>query len=206
MHDSMTERVMRAPVGWFERTPLGRILNRFSSDIQEVDKDVMDALGSTLVCTFSALSIVVVISYTVSQPRNNVYLGGGGGECWRNGLTRDDATVFITVELRLLYCFCDIERRSRSRPCQNSTLNGPPLPLSRASSSAPRAPRPLSPSTASVLKVPFLILALVPISCIAVVLGKRYLNASRELKRLDSVSKSPIYAHFAESVNGVSTM
>lgn len=67
LHDSMTQRVMRAPVGWFERTPLGRILNRFSSDIQEVDKDVMDALGSTLVCTFSALSIVVVISYTVSS-------------------------------------------------------------------------------------------------------------------------------------------
>lgn len=67
MHDAMTQRVMRAPVGWFEKTPLGRILNRFSSDIQEVDKDVMDALGSTLVCTFSALSIVAVISYTVSR-------------------------------------------------------------------------------------------------------------------------------------------
>lgn len=51
-----------------------------------------------------------------------------------------------------------------------------------------------------------MILALVPISCLAIVLGHRYLNASRELKRLDSVSKSPIYAHFTESVNGVSTM
>lgn len=65
MHDAMGMRVMRAPVGWFERTPLGRILNRFSSDIQEVDKDVMDAFGSTLACLFSAVSIVVVISYTV---------------------------------------------------------------------------------------------------------------------------------------------
>lgn len=65
MHDAMAVRVMRAPVGWFERTPLGRILNRFSSDIQEIDKDVMEALGSTLVCTFSAVAILVVISYTV---------------------------------------------------------------------------------------------------------------------------------------------
>lgn len=55
-------------------------------------------------------------------------------------------------------------------------------------------------------QVPFLVVALVPISCIALLLGTRYLNASRELKRLDSVSKSPIYAHFTESVNGVSTM
>lgn len=60
---------MKAPVGWFERTPLGRILNRFSSDIQEVDKDVMDGLGSTLACFFSAVSIVIVISYTVRRSR-----------------------------------------------------------------------------------------------------------------------------------------
>lgn len=58
----------------------------------------------------------------------------------------------------------------------------------------------------SVEQVPFLIVALLPISAIAFVMGTRYLNASRELKRLDSVSKSPIYAHFSESVNGVSTM
>lgn len=77
MHDSMTQRVMRAPVGWFERTPLGRILNRFSSDIQEVDKDVMDAFGSTLVCTFSALSIVVVIGYTVSGAMTCTFGGVG---------------------------------------------------------------------------------------------------------------------------------
>lgn len=70
MHDAMTARVMRAPVGWFEKTPLGRILNRFSSDIQELDKDVMDGLGSTLVCGFSAASIVIVISYTV----RNIFL------------------------------------------------------------------------------------------------------------------------------------
>lgn len=72
--------------------------------------------------------------------------------------------------------------------------------------SVPHPPLPSRPHTLSLPKVPFLISALVPISCIAVVLGKRYLNASRELKRLDSVSKSPIYAHFSESVNGVSTM
>jgi ATP-binding cassette subfamily C (CFTR/MRP) protein 1 len=33
-----------------------------------------------------------------------------------------------------------------------------------------------------------------------------YLSASRELKRLDSISRSPIYAQFGETLNGVSTI
>ena len=36
---------------------------------------------------------------------------------------------------------------------------------------------------------------------------KRYFVASmRQLKRMDSASKSPIFSHFGETVNGVSTI
>lgn len=33
-----------------------------------------------------------------------------------------------------------------------------------------------------------------------------YLSASREIKRIDSISKSPIYQHFGETLSGVSTI
>ena len=40
LHRDMTHTVLRAKIGWFESTPLGRILNRFSSDIRAIDMDV----------------------------------------------------------------------------------------------------------------------------------------------------------------------
>ena len=38
IHDAMSSRVMKAPLSFFERTPIGRILNRFSSDVETIDQ------------------------------------------------------------------------------------------------------------------------------------------------------------------------
>jgi len=38
IHDSMIIRVMRAPMAFFERTPMGRVLNRFSADVETLDQ------------------------------------------------------------------------------------------------------------------------------------------------------------------------
>ena len=47
---------------------------------------------------------------------------------------------------------------------------------------------------------------ILPLAAIYFYIQRYYLRTSRELKRLDSVSKSPIYAHFQESLGGITTI
>lgn len=52
---------------------------------------------------------------------------------------------------------------------------------------------------------PFIAL-IIPLGFMYYWIQRYYLRTSRELKRLDSVSRSPIYAHFQETLGGVSTI
>jgi len=54
--------------------------------------------------------------------------------------------------------------------------------------------------------LPWLILALAPIGVLAYWVSHLYLPTGRELKRLDSTSRSPIYAHFSETMSGLTTV
>ena len=47
---------------------------------------------------------------------------------------------------------------------------------------------------------------IVPLGVVYLAYQKYYLSSSRELKRLDSISRSPIYAHFQESLGGITTI
>ena len=49
---------------------------------------------------------------------------------------------------------------------------------------------------------PMFLCAVVPIILIFVIIQRLYIVTSRQLKRLYSVSKSPIFSHFSETVSG----
>ena len=53
---------------------------------------------------------------------------------------------------------------------------------------------------------PAFVALIIPLGLTYYFIQRYYLRTSRELKRLDSVSRSPIYAHFQESLGGLSTI
>ena len=56
------------------------------------------------------------------------------------------------------------------------------------------------------VSTPVFIVLIVPLTAVYLYIQRYYLRTSRELKRLDSVSRSPIYAHFQESLGGITTI
>lgn len=118
LHAAMANSIFRAPMRFFETTPIGRILNRFSNDIFKVD----ELLGRTFSQFFNnvmkvSFSIIVICVTT-----------------WQ--------FTFFVIPLAVLYIYYQ----------------------------------------------------------------QYYLRTSRELRRLDSTTRSPIYAHFQESLGGLSTI
>ncbi|KAI9439889.1 ABC transporter [Lactarius indigo] len=62
MHDSAITRVMLSPMSFFETTPLGRIMNRFSKDIDTADNMLADSFRMLINTISSVLAAVVLIS------------------------------------------------------------------------------------------------------------------------------------------------
>lgn len=118
LHERMAKAIFRSPMSFFDTTPAGRILNRFSSDIYKVDEVLARTFNMLFVNVAKSGFTLAVISFTTP--------------------------AFIGV--------------------------------------------------------------IVPIGAMYLWIQRYYLRSSRELKRLDSVSRSPIYAHFQESLGGISTI
>ncbi|OQR67649.1 multidrug resistance-associated protein 1-like [Tropilaelaps mercedesae] len=118
LHSNMLWSIMRAPIAFFDATPLGRIINRFGKDI-----DVLDL---------------------------ELYLHLDG---WLDSFFQVIATV-------LLVC----------------------------------------------IKIPFFLLIVLAISLVYFVIQKIYMTASRQFRRLQSTTRSPVLNNFAETLNGASSI
>ncbi|KAJ3319360.1 hypothetical protein HDV06_006387 [Boothiomyces sp. JEL0866] len=114
IHSRLVKKILRVPVKFFEITPVGRILNRLSKDLKDIDVDLAVIVGDFLANLVKLLTYLVIILI-------------------------------------------------------------------------------LSPTS---------IVGIFPVIVVYFLIGKRYLVVARELKRIDSNTRSPIFSHFGETIQG----
>ncbi|KAF9356278.1 hypothetical protein BGX34_010010 [Mortierella sp. NVP85] len=118
LHRDLISNLLRLPSSFFDTTPLGRIINRISSDMEVIDDSLPWSFDDVIMFTVSVASTMIIVSTTT----------------------------------------------------------------------------------------PMFLAALPVLSILVLVIQQYYLCASRAIKRIFHVSKSPIYQHFNESLGGVSTI
>ncbi|KAM9315294.1 ATP-binding cassette sub-family C member 10 isoform 2-T2 [Pholidichthys leucotaenia] len=118
IHNRLLDQVLKATVTFFDTTPMGRILNRFSSDLSNVDDSLPFILNILLANIFGLLGIMVMMTYSL----------------------------------------------------------------------------------------PWILLPLLPLALLYYRTQHFYRHTSRELKRLYSLTLSPVYSHFSETLTGLGTI
>lgn len=66
LHKRLLLNILCSPMSFFDTTPLGRIVNRFSKDIYLIDEAIPRSLRMFLSVSFSVISTIVVISYSTT--------------------------------------------------------------------------------------------------------------------------------------------
>jgi ABC-type multidrug transport system fused ATPase/permease subunit len=118
LHDSLLNSMLSAPQSFFDTTPIGRILSRFSKDFYSIDVELVEYMDFV---TFMSLQVFISIG----------------------------TIIFVT---------------------------------------------------------PYFAIAVVPLGAVYFKVLNYFRDVARETKRLESVSRSPVYAQFSESLGGLPTI
>ena len=62
LHYNLLINCMRSPLSFFETTPLGRILNRFSKETDTLDTVIPQVLGGWFMMTFAVFATLTVVA------------------------------------------------------------------------------------------------------------------------------------------------
>ena len=60
----MLESILKSTMEFFETTPSGRIINRFSKDVDAIEKSIPESFKALFRCLFHVLFTIFVISFS----------------------------------------------------------------------------------------------------------------------------------------------
>ncbi|KAK3831122.1 MAG: multi drug resistance-associated protein MRP [Linnemannia gamsii] len=67
MHDRLLDNLLRQPMAFFDVTPVGRIINRFSTDVDAIDENIIWNLIDVVYCLVAIGGTLIVISVSTPQ-------------------------------------------------------------------------------------------------------------------------------------------
>ncbi|XP_053376083.1 multidrug resistance-associated protein 1-like isoform X1 [Mercenaria mercenaria] len=67
LHEEMLKNLLRGPMSFFDTTPVGRIVQRFSGDIEPLDGDITGHINHLLHCIIGLIGVFVVIMMSLPK-------------------------------------------------------------------------------------------------------------------------------------------
>ncbi|KYM99989.1 Multidrug resistance-associated protein 1 [Cyphomyrmex costatus] len=214
LHSELLFTMLRSPLGFFDTTPSGRILNRFGKDIDTIDNILPPSIRAWLFCLASvceSFSFNLCISLHESMFSSTTgppiavasffcdlapQLG-----CWL--AARQMHIVMLRAVMRAPLTFFDTTPIGRiiSRFAKDVDVLDTSLPP-QISDTIYCLFEVIATLFVISYSTPIFVVVILPIGAIYYFIQRFYVATSRQLKRLESVSRSPIYSHFSESVTG----
>ncbi|KAG8222673.1 hypothetical protein J437_LFUL002555 [Ladona fulva] len=193
MHLLLTENVLKFPMSFFDSTPTGRILNRFSKDIDVLDNSMSQLIRGCITSLFR-VAITSILSDLAAR------IG-----CWNAGRNVHDLLLRGVIRAPMVFFDTRPVGRILARFSKDTDVVDVSLPqyltdLFYCAFEVLATLFVISYST------PAFVAVIVPIGFVYYFVQRFYVATSRQLKRLESVSRSPIYSHFGESITGASTI